>query len=245
MENSKICSKCKLDKPISQFSKRNTRKIGHASTCKSCFKLYRIENKDKIVENNKIYREKNKDKIVKYNSIHNKKYHILNKKEISYRKKEYYIENRDKILSQINNNREILNERIKNRKIKDPIFKLRKSVSNVIYQALKLSNSSKRGKSVLQFLPYTINELKFHLESQFESWMNWQNWGRFNHKSWIENDSCTWTWQIDHIIPQSDLPYTSMEDENFKKCWALENLRPYSSKLNIVDGPSRIRHKKS
>jgi hypothetical protein len=58
-----------------------------------------------------------------------------------------------------------------------------------------------------------------NLEKQFEPWMNWQNHGVY--KNWDDNDQSTWTWQIDHIIPQSDLPYTSMEDENFKKCWAL------------------------
>jgi hypothetical protein len=35
-----------------------------------------------------------------------------------------------------------------------------------------------------------------------------------------------------------------MDDENFKKCWALENLRPYSAKQNIIDGVTRVRHKK-
>ena len=47
-------------------------------------------------------------------------------------------------------------------------------------------------------------------------------------KTWNDNDQSTWTWNIDHIIPQSTLPYTSMDDEIFKKCWALENLRPLS-----------------
>ena len=46
------------------------------------------------------------------------------------------------------------------------------------------------------------------------------------------------------LIPQSDLPYTSMEDTNFKKCWALENLRPYPAKQNYLDGVYRVRHKK-
>lgn len=41
------------------------------------------------------------------------------------------------------------------------------------------------------------------------------------------------TWQIDHIIPQSKLPYFTLEDENFKKCWALENLRPLESFENL------------
>jgi len=30
-----------------------------------------------------------------------------------------------------------------------------------------------------------------------------------------------------------------MEDENFKKCWALENLRPLSAKQNIIEGNRR------
>ena len=51
-------------------------------------------------------------------------------------------------------------------------------------------------------------------------------------------------WHIDHIIPQSLLPYSSMEDDNFKKCWALSNLRPLSAKQNLLDGANRIRHKK-
>lgn len=71
--------------------------------------------------------------------------------------------------------------------------------------------------------------------SQFEPWMTWGNHGRYS-KLWNDNDSLTWTWQIDHIISQSKLPYTSMTDENFKKCWALENLRPLSAKQNIIKG---------
>ena len=74
--------------------------------------------------------------------------------------------------------------------------------------------------------------------------MNWQNKGSYRVKTWDDNDQTTWKWQIDHIIPQSDLPYTSMEDDNFKKCWALENLRPLSAKQNIFDGTNRVRHNK-
>lgn len=32
------------------------------------------------------------------------------------------------------------------------------------------------------------------------------------------------------------LLYTSTQDENFQKCWALENLRTYSAKQNLLDG---------
>ena len=80
-----------------------------------------------------------------------------------------------------------------------------------------------------------MKELKSHIENQFEPWMTWNNQGLYNLHTWNDNDSATWTWQIDHIIPQSKLPFMSMEDENFKKCWALENLRPLSSKQNLIE----------
>jgi len=100
----------------------------------------------------------------------------------------------------------------------DPGYCLRKNISFSIWYALKLSNSSKNNESCMKYLPYSINELKQHLESLFESWMTWNNYGTFISDVWTDNDPKTWTWQLDHIIPQSDLPYTSMTDDNFKKC---------------------------
>ena len=55
--------------------------------------------------------------------------------------------------------------------------------------------------------------------------MSWNNYGKYS--------SNNETWNIDHIIPQSLLPYSSMEEENFKKCWDLSNLRPLKSIENI------------
>jgi hypothetical protein len=34
-----------------------------------------------------------------------------------------------------------------------------------------------------------------------------------------------------------------MEEESFKNCWKLNNLRPYSAKQNVLDGCYRARHK--
>ena len=116
-------------------------------------------------------------------------------------------------------------------------------MSIYINQALFKQGLSKNSSPIIKYLSYNINQLKQHLESLFEPWMTWENWGRYNSKSWNPNDSSTWTWQIDHIIPQSDLPYTSMADDNFKVCWDLSNLRPYSALLNQSDGAKRIRHK--
>lgn len=118
-------------------------------------------------------------------------------------------------------------------------YRLRCNISRTINKYLKLNFSSKNGNSILKFLPYTIQDLKIHLEKQFEYWMTWNNWGTYKKDIWDDEDQLTWTWQIDHIIPQSKLPYTNMEEENFKKNWALNNLRPLSSKQNLLESNNR------
>lgn len=35
-----------------------------------------------------------------------------------------------------------------------------------------------------------------------------------------------------------------MDHPNFQKCWSLDNLRPLSAKLNNIEGPNKIRHRK-
>ena len=133
-------------------------------------------------------------------------------------------------------NKEYNKQYRKTRKQTDPNFKLRTTMSSSIARMLKRTGGSKKVKSCLDYLPYTIQELRTHIESQFQPWMSWDNHGRYNVKTWNDNDSSTWTWNIDHIIPQSSFKYTSMDDDNFKKCWSLENLRPLSAKQNIIDG---------
>lgn len=137
-------------------------------------------------------------------------------------------------------NREIIKakraQRSKQKRKDDPSFRLKSNISRRIREILKKNNSSKGGKTILSYLKYSIVELRIHLESQFDSWMSWNNYGVYKKTEWKDSDQNTWTWQIDHIIPQSKLYYSSMEDANFKKCWALENLRPLSSKDNFNRG---------
>ena len=123
--------------------------------------------------------------------------------------------------------------------------KLRRSISGSVLRALKNMNSSKSGESCLDFFPFTMNELKAHMESLFEPWMNWDNYGQYIPNKWDDNDTTTWIWQLDHIKPHSLFEYSSMEDQSFRDCWSLSNLRPYSAKRNIIDGSTRVRHKES
>ena len=68
---------------------------------------------------------------------------------------------------------------------------------------------------------YTPEELKEHLESQFTDGMSWDNMK---------------DWHIDHIRPVSSFNFTTTECEDFKKCWALNNLQPLWSKDNLSKG---------
>jgi hypothetical protein len=110
--------------------------------------------------------------------------------------------------------------------LKDPVKKIKHHVGVAVRDALKSTGGCKKGYSVFDFLPYTPEELKKHLESKFEDWMTWENYGGMN------NDSKK-TWHIDHIKPQALFFYNSLTDPAFLECWALENLRPLDKIENI------------
>lgn len=98
------------------------------------------------------------------------------------------------------------NKAMKIKRATNPAFKLRCNVSRLIRRAL-LNNGGKKGLSFLKFVDYDMKTLQGHLEFLFEPWMNWSNWGRYQPTVWDDNVQKTWTWQIDHIIHQSNLVY--------------------------------------
>jgi|15BtaG_2_1085339.scaffolds.fasta_scaffold14857_1 ribosomal protein L5 len=122
-------------------------------------------------------------------------------------------------------------EYMQSRRDTDPAFKLRNNVSIAVGVALRRQESSKLGDSTLKYLPYTIDELKRHLEGQFTAEMTWDNYGSY--------------WHLDHIIPQALLSYDSMEHTNFQKCWALSNLQPLPARENRSKGSlyEGVRHR--
>ena len=241
---------CNKSKPLLDFYYRKDSEK-YNNKCKDCIKEYKknwhINNKELNNARSKEYYENNKEE----SSRQSKEYAKTHRSEISLNKKNYYENNKDRIKEY---NKKYRNEEDRerkrqkrriwvNNKIKNvPSFRLKLNVSRHISLGLKASGGSKMGKSVLEFLPYSFEQLKQHLESLFEPWMTWSNWGKYNPATWNDNDQSNWTWQIDHIIPHSTFQYTSMDDENFQKCWALSNLRPLSAKQNFLDGVKRARH---
>jgi len=154
----------------------------------------------------KKYYESNKEKISEYYSEWKK-----NKKEYlkEYQKK-WREENREKL-------RETKRNYERTRKANDPLYKLIANFRTAIYQVLKENNINKNGH-YFEILGYTPYDLIEHIESKFTEGMSWENYGEFH---------------IDHIIPISSFNIQEIGDNEFMRCWSLENLQPMWGEENI------------
>lgn len=213
----KQCTKCLLQKEIKYFSKDKKTKDGLKHFCKDCVKAdnkkYYSENRKKIISD-KIKYQKSLPEGKK--KEYDRNYRLKNPEKF----KKY-----EKIKRQKQKFKEWRNKYEKQKRDKDPSIKLRTYVSNRIRHTLK-KNLSFKDSSCLNYLPYTVEQLKQHLEEQFTSNMTWENYGIL--------------WHIDHIIPQFLLPFSSMKDENFLVCWGLKNLRPLEKSENLRKGKKTL-----
>lgn len=150
----KICSKCKIEKELTDFYQCKKVKDGYKSCCKLCIKIENLNNKEKISEKNKIYYLNNKNKIInKVNDYYknnkesilnkNKKYYIKNKEKIDYKNKIYYEKNKEKTLNYLklwkieNKNLHNLyskNAKAKRRSLEKNNGKLSKGIVQKLYQ---------------------------------------------------------------------------------------------------------------
>jgi len=124
--------------------------------------------------------------------------------------KEYRENNSDKI-------RQVKRDYERNRKARDPLYKLISNFRTAIYTVLKESNVDKYGH-YFDILQYTPEELINHLEKQFKDDMTWDNYG---------------IWHVDHKLPITSFDIQEMGDDEFMKCWSLNNLQPMWGEENI------------
>jgi hypothetical protein len=129
-------------------------------------------------------------------------------------------------------NRELLNERFRtryrkkqteyvvNKRKENNEFRLYCNFSANLRMSLKTASNgiSKNGKCWEDIVGYTLEDLVNHLESQFQEGMTWDNYGQ---------------WHVDHILPVNSFNIQELGDEEFLKCWALENLQPLWAADNI------------
>jgi hypothetical protein len=162
--------------------------------------------------------------------VANKKYHskpeVKKRKSINHKKwseknreylRDYHKEWREKNKEQYQEYKRVYE---KTKKDSDPSYKLACYTRTAIYTCLKERNIDKY-KNTFDYLPYTLEDLIEHIESQFQEDMTWDNYGE---------------WHVDHIKPMNSFNFESPEDEPFQECWSLDNLQPLWAKDNLSKG---------
>lgn len=205
----KICSTCKIEKDISEFTKNSKSKDGLKTNCIDCCKIYyenyrkrNIEKeRQRISDYNNNKRVVDKDKLREYK----KSYYIINKEEIERKKKEYTRKNK----------KELHKKRMSN-----TLRRLNENLGGIIRYSLKNKGFKKMSRTS-QILGCSPMYLKSYLESKFEPWMSWENWGKYDGK-------INTSWDIDHIIPIS----SAKTEEDILNLNHYTNLQPLCSYIN-------------
>lgn len=221
----KVCSVCKIEKPLEEFSKDKRKKSGRGSWCKLCtnihHKKYRSEHKEEEIA----YRKANAERFKSYWHEYSKKWRTKNRAYYLNYKKEYYKNNKEKHLEydkkwkkEHPDNVKIYCDKSNKKRISHPKGKLNNSIRVGIYDSLQKGSKSNRHWEEL--VGYTLEQLQKHIEKQFVVGMTWENYGKHG-------------WHIDHIIPISAFNFETPEDIDFRRCWSLNNLRPLWATDNL------------
>ena len=189
----KICIKCEKEKELKEF-------LGKRNQCKSC-----LNDLAKIRLNN-LSEEGKERRRIRRNELERKSW----KKNIEdpefrlkerVKRREYHI----------------------NRLETDPLYKIKVSYSRRLNKLLKRvkCNKSTNKPYYLDKLGCSFEEFKIYLESKFEDWMNWENYGLYNGE-------LNYGWDIDHIIPSS----TAKTENDIYHLSHYSNLQPLCGKTN-------------
>lgn len=234
----KTCSKCKQDKDLNMFWNRITNSDGKRTQCIECERQYN-NNKPKVILK-KIIKNKTKKVCIKCNiekdlelfykrdsidgrrnnciECHRKKsknYRIKNNEVIKQNNKCYYEKNKKE-----------LNKKAIEKRKNDPILWLKHKLSSSIRRSIKRKKFNKTSKSA-EILGCSIPFFKEYLESQFEHWMNWNNYGEYKPDK-------KRTWNLDHKIPTD----SANNIEELNKLNHYTNFRPLDSYENRMKSNS-------
>lgn len=249
-KTSKICTKCEIEKDLSEFYINNKSRDGKCTRCISCMSrkkevLYdtisklcntcnirkdlsefhkgdcKLGVRNRCKECEKPLKKKYSDVRIKNMSEEDK----LNYKEyhIKYREENRNII-REKIKKYNIENRNIISKKhniyIKNRFNIDSLFKLTFNIRTLIRNSFYHNGYTKKSRTQ-EILGCSFEEFKIYLESKFESWMTWKNRGLYN-------GDLNCGWDIDHKIPLS----SATTEEELIELNHYTNLQPLCSYIN-------------
>lgn len=189
-KGTKVCSKCRKELPLDSFSRNKCQSDGLNYYCDEC----------KFIYNNN-YFKKNSQKILD-RSLNWRKSNLERCRNIE---EKYRTNHKEDCIQRI-----LTWKRFKYKT--DVEYKLIENLRSRLHRAIK--KGWKSGHT-LELLGCSLDELKVHLEQQFEPGMTWDNYGK---------------WQIDHIIPCNYFDLT--KEENQRICFNYRNLQPLWAEEN-------------
>lgn len=226
----RICTRCNLEKPATAeyFHAYKRAPDGRRSICRECRSIENVLNNDALTAKKREHYRANRERL---NAI-SRKYYADNVESQRISARNRYQKNREIRIQQmrkyLEENREEINSKRRPkgrdqfhlRYRSDVGFNIRHRLRSLIRVTIK---NGREGKRMAEILGYTADDLKDHLERQFTKGMNWEKFmsGEIH---------------IDHIIPASKFKIASVEDDEFKACWSLSNLRPLWASENFSKG---------
>ncbi len=250
----KVCKCCGIRKAVSEFYKNKTKKGGYVNLCKKCikekrkirkktifgFKICSCCKEEKILKNF-VKSKSKKDGFSCYckecSNKKSKEWRESNKREVRRRMVLFkethpeYMENYTKKWKEKNPG--YYNNLSKKRKETDSLYKLKGNIRCLIGGSLKTSGIKKNTKTE-KILGCSFKDFKIYLESKFESWMNWENNGKFKKEKMIKNKF----WHIDHIIPIS----SAKTEEDIIRLNHYTNFQPLDAYINCITKKNKIHH---
>jgi len=186
------------------------------------------DNKERMKELNKIWHKDNPEKNKEYqrkkrenNPNRDKIYYRKNAEKIKIYNHQWYLDNKEKADSKkykyAQEHKKERNEYLRNKYKTDLKFNLNIKIQKIIGSSLK---GNKNGRHWEDLVGYNLKDLIKHLNKTMPNGYYW-------------NDVLTAKLHIDHIIPISAFNFTQPKHTDFKRCWALSNLRLLPAKENI------------
>lgn len=223
IEQTKVCTKCGEEKPLSDFGKLSSSPTGVCPRCRLCecarAKNWHQANKQRSNANARNWKRRNRARVSEYN----RQYAISDEgktRRFAAWAKANADRRRDYMVLWNRANPDKANE-YNRRRSEKPAHRINNAVRCRIWASL---NGAKKDRT-FALLGYSLSELVRHLERQFANGMNWDNYGE---------------WHVDHILPLSSFEYKTHDCPEFRAAWALTNLRPMWATDNLKKGAKRF-----
>ena len=236
----KLCPFCNEIKPKIDFHKNKAIEDGFNNKCKICVKAYHVANSEKIKARRLEWASENRERIL----AKRKSERMENREEINEKRRAYHAENRDKVNAAKRAKRACPEVKAKEREYMvkwraengalrkehetkryhtkrkfDLRFMLSKNIANQLRKSLN-GKGGKNRRTWESLVGYTVDELEARLRKTMPDGYTWA-------------DYLSGELHVDHIIPVAAHNFTSSDDIDFKRCWALKNLRLLPKLENI------------